>query len=101
MHSPQLFQIEWHQTSWFVLDPVNESVKVPIDSAVVDAVKARPGCVTGYIRAVHGLDMEIAKKMNRTDLMNLGVQTLRMPPASRSYERIQLEAGGGYSAGQG
>lgn len=94
---PQKFQIEWHQTSWFVLDPDNESVKVPIDSAIVDVVRAKPGCVVGYIVSIQGLDIEIAKHLSRPALMALGVgaQVRRIAPPPRGMERVQLTEGGG------
>lgn len=79
-----------------MLDPDNESVKVPVDSAIVDVVRAKPGCVVGYIVSVQGLDLEIAKHLSPSALRALGVgtQVRRIHPAHPKEERIQLLDGG-------
>ena len=96
MQFPQKFRLEWHQTSWFVVDPDNESAKVAIDSAIVDVVKAKPGCVIGYLVSVQGLDLEIAQHLSRPALMALGVgaNVRRVLPAPKGMERVQLAQGG-------
>lgn len=92
MQHPKVFRIEYYNGSWFVLNPDPSTQKVAIDTALVDTLKARPGCVEGYIVSVHGLDMEQAKHLERATLHTLGVaaQIRRNPPPMGGLTRIQL-----------
>lgn len=76
-----LFTLEWNANQWYVLDPDNANLKVPIDTALVDVISLRHGRVLGYIVAVHGLDLEWARHMDKRTLADLGVgaQTRRAP----------------------
>jgi hypothetical protein len=94
INSDTIFRIEWHCNQWYIVDPDNVSVKVPIDSALVDVVNLRHGCVEGYIVSVHGLDLEWASRMDLPTLRAIGVgaQLKRAPVGN--CRRGQLDDNG-------
>jgi hypothetical protein len=95
------FRIEWQEGAWFIVDPDNADVRVQIDQAVVDAThySTKERFVEGHILAIHGLDFEIAQRLDRATLNHLGVaanlRQLPAPPRPGSgMRRVRLEAGG-------
>ena len=92
MQHPIAFRIEYYNGSWMVSEKDRPDTKVPVDSAIVDTLKAKPGYVEGYIVAVHGLDLELAQHLDPATLHTLGVaaQIRRNPPPHRGLVRIQL-----------
>lgn len=99
------FRIEWQERAWFIVDPDNADGRVEIDQAVVDAtlVDKQDRTVEGYILAVHGIDFEVAKHLDRPTLNQLGIaanlRSITPPPrAASGLRRVRLEAGGRISA---
>jgi hypothetical protein len=88
------FTLTWHGNQWYVQDPHNVNLRVPIDTAVVDVTYQGDKFVEGYIVAVHGLDQEIAQHLSKASLQALGVGAqLRRNPAKK-VRRGQLAPGG-------
>jgi hypothetical protein len=93
------FRMESHEGTWFIVDPDNADGRVQIDQALVDATHISQHEVEGYILAVHGLDFEVAKRLDRPTLNQLGVaanlRSVPPPPFKGSgLRRVRLEPGG-------
>jgi hypothetical protein len=89
------FRITWQQGVWVITDPSSpHSQEIQVDSAVVTATRRAAGWVEGFIVAVHGLDLEVAARLDRQTLSSLGVGShLRAnagPPTRRTPGRVYL-----------
>lgn len=95
------FRVEWQDGAWFIVDPDNANERVRIDQAVVDAThfSTEERFAEGYILSVQGLDFEVASRLDRPTLSQLGVgaQLRARPPTPRrgsGVRRVRLEADG-------
>lgn len=91
--------------AWFVVDTTDSSAKVRVDQLVVDAtyVSQDNAVVEGYILAAHGIDFEIASRLDRPILNQLGLAAnLRsVPPPPRrgsGLSRVRLLESGRIAA---
>ncbi len=89
--SPGKFAIEYVQGAWHVKLPDQEGNGIRIDQAVVDASFISKDFVEGRIRAVHGLDFELASRMNMAELASLGVRAVsQLSPKDPRYRNQRL-----------
>lgn len=84
MKYPRMFSIELANHKLYVFDPVYPEHRIEVDQVVFEAEPSQlnGGLAQGYIKAVHGLPLDVAHVLPSDILRDLGVGS-HIIPANR------------------
>ena len=82
------------EKSWAFLDPSNPKSRLLVDQALIDATLIRHNLVEGFVKAVHGVDMEMVQYLPSRARADLGITgTHRLGRVGTLY-RVRLMPNG-------
>lgn len=84
---------EFSSGYWAFMDPAEPGHRVRFDQALIDATWVGPGQVEGYVKAVHGVDIEQVWAMNSRQKLALGI-TSNHRFGLESHQRLRLNPDG-------
>ena len=84
---------EFSAGSWEFVDPAPHGKRVRFDQAIMDATHLGEGFVVGYVKAVHGIDMDIVQWMNNQQREVMGITNSPRFGIS-AFDRVRLLEGG-------
>lgn len=76
--------------TWTFVDPANRAFGVPVEQAVIDVTYARNHFVEGYVKAVHGVDMEQVKYLDSHTKTVLGITGTHRLGRVGTMKRVRL-----------
>lgn len=86
---------EFTNGSWAFVDMTNPSNRVRFDQALVDATYVGHTRVEGFVRSVHGVDLEIAQHLESQLKLELGIAGVHRLGRGPTLKRVRLMEGGG------
>ena len=81
-------------STWALFDPSNPSFKLTVDQAVIDVTLYRHNLVEGYVKAVHGVDMEQVKYLDSHARAALGITGMHRLGRTGTLKRVRLMSDG-------
>lgn len=81
---------EYAQGSWSFMDPSNPQNRVKFDQALMDATHVNRTHIEGYVRAVHGVDLEIAQYLDIRTKESLGIMAAHRLGRGQTLQRVRL-----------
>lgn len=80
--------------TWAFVDPSNPSFRLPLEQALIDVTYVRHHLVEGYVKAVHGVDMEQVKYLDSHTRSVLGIAGNHRLGRVGTMKRVRLMSDG-------
>ena len=85
---------EFTNGSWAFVDMANPNNRVKFDQALLDATFVGRSRAEGFVKSVHGIDMEIAQHLDSQTKIALGVTATHRLGRGPTLKRVRLCEGG-------
>lgn len=83
-------RIEYANGTWAFVDPSNPKNKLPVEQVLVDATYMNRHFVEGYVKSVHGVDMEMVKYLDSRTRGELGITGTHRLGRVGTLHRVRL-----------
>jgi len=87
-------KLRYANGTWMFIDPNPKMSSLAVEQVIIDATRIRPNYVEGYIKSVHGVDMEKVQHLDGREKAAIGLTAAHRLGRYGTLKRLRLLPGG-------